>query len=294
MSNVRTQHECLTLLARHVPELPLERAWLIEGVGQFNQVLCLDERWILRLPKSAAAAVDLARELEVLPRLDGRLPLPIPKPRFSARDPKSGQLLFMGYAMLPGAPLLRDRFAALRGDTQIVEQIALDLAGFLRALHAIPPDELALPPIVESPREEWARYYEAIRAQLFPFMRRDAQSTVSRSFDKALADQSLWRGEPCVVHGDIGTGNILFQAGRVSGIIDWGFCGLGDPAQDLGALLASYGEAFVARVCRHFPELGKGLARARFYRRQYALLQALFALRDGDQAEFDDGIAAYR
>lgn len=88
--------------------------------------------------------------------------------------------------------------------------------------------------------------------------------------------------------------SLLFHNGRISGIIDWGFCGLGDPAQDLGALLASYGEAFVARVCRHYPALGKGLARARFYRRQYALLQALFALRDGDQAEFDDGIAAYR
>lgn len=294
MSNVRTLHECLTLLARHEPELPLDRAWLIEGVGQFNHVLCLDERWILRFPKSAAAAADLARELEVLPRLAGRLPLPIPKPRFSARDPKNGVLLFMGYAMLPGAPLLRDRFASLRGDTQIVEQIALDLADFLRTLHAIPPGELMLPSIVESSREEWARFYAAIRAQLFPFMRRDAQSTVSHSFDKALGNKSLWRGEPCVVHGDIGTGNILFQAGRVSGIIDWGFCGLGDPAQDLGALLASYGEAFAARVCRHFPALGKGLARARFYRRQYALLQALFALRDGDQAEFDDGIAAYR
>ena len=50
----------------------------------------------------------------------------------------------------------------------------------------------------------------------------------------------------------------------------------------------------MARVCRHFSALGKGLARARFYRQHYALLQALFALRDGDQVEFDDGIAAYR
>lgn len=294
MPAIDTLHECLTLLARHAPELPLERARQIESVGQFNHVLCLDERWILRFPKSAAAAVYLAREPAVLPRLAGRLPLLIPKPRFSACDPKSGQLLFMGYAMLPGEPLLRDRFDMLRGDTQVLEQIAIDLAGFLRALHAIPPGDLALPPAVESPREAWARYYAAIREQLYPFMRRDAQAATSRYFDYALADAGLWRGEPCVVHGDIGAGNILFHDGRISGIIDWGFCGLGDPAQDLGALLASYGEAFAARVCRHYPALGKGLARARVYRRQYALLQALYALRDNDQAEFDDGIAAYR
>ncbi len=294
MSNTRALDECLSLVARHEPGLPRERAWLIEGVGQFNHVLCLDERWILRFPKSAAAASDLTRELDILPQLQGRLPLPIPKPRFAARDPKSGRLLFMGYAMLPGEPLLRERFAALRGDTQTVEQLAIDLAGFLRALHTSPPGEMTLPPITESPREAWARYYAAIRKQLFPFMRFDAQAATRRGFERALADDSLWQGQPCLAHGDIGAGNILFQDGRVSGIIDWGFCGLGDPAQDLGALLASYGEAFAARVCRHFPALGGGLARARFYRRQYALLQALFALRDGDQAEFDDGIAAYR
>ena len=294
MSDIDTVQECLSLLARHVPELPLERARLIEGVGQFNHVLCLDERWILRFPKSAPAAVDLARELEILPSLEGRLPLPIPQPRFSACDPKSGQLLFMGYAMLPGAPLLRERFDKMRADARTVEKIAVDLAGFLRALHAIPPGELALEPGVESPRESWARYYAAIREQLYPFMRRDAQAATSREFNEALADAGLWRDDSCLVHGDIGAGNILFHDGRVSGIIDWGFCGLGDPAQDLGALLASYGEAFAARLCRHYPALGRGLARARFYRRQYALLQALFALRDGDQAEFDDGIAAYR
>ncbi|MCY4146153.1 MAG: phosphotransferase [Chloroflexi bacterium] len=226
MTIVRTFHECKALLARHAPGLPLGRARMIEGVGQFNHVLCLDERWILRFPKSPAAAVDLA--------------------------------------------------------------------GFLRALHAISPGELSLPPAPESPREEWTRVYGAIRTQLFPFMRRDAQAAASRSFADALKNDGLWRGEPCVVHGDIGAGNILFRQGRISGIIDWGFCGLGDPAQDMGALLASYGEAFAARVCRHFPALGKGLARARFYRRQYALLQALFALRDGDQAEFAGGIAAYR
>ncbi len=294
MSAARTLHDCLALLAQHLPALPLERARLIEGLGQFNLVLCLDERWILRFPNSAAAADDLARELEILPQLDGPLPLPIPKPRFSAREPKSGQLLFMGYAMLPGAPLLRERYLSLRGDTPTVEQIAIDLAGFLRVLHATPPDDMALPPLVESPREAWARYFAAIRARLYPYMRADARLATSHNFEQALADDNLWRGEPCLVHGDFGTGNILLQAGRISGIIDWGFCGLGDPAQDLGALLASYGEAFVARVCRHYPALGSGLARARFYRRQYALLQALYALRDGDHAEFADGLAAYR
>ena len=36
------------------------------------------------------------------------------------------------------------------------------------------------------------------------------------------------------------------------------------------------------------------LPRARFYQRHYALIQALYALRDNDPDEFEDGIAAYR
>ena len=34
--------------------------------------------------------------------------------------------------------------------------------------------------------------------------------------------------------------------------------------------------------------------RTRLYRGNYALIQALYALRDNDQAEFEDGIADYR
>ena len=51
---------------------------------------------------------------------------------------------------------------------------------------------------------------------------------------------------------------------------------------------------FAERVCRHYPGLRAQWRRAKFYCGAYALLQALYALRDGDQAEFEDGIAMYR
>jgi len=39
-----------------------------------------------------------------------------------------------------------------------------------------------------------------------------------------------WPGDPVWVHGDLLPGNILGEAGRLSGIIDWSGAGLGDPA----------------------------------------------------------------
>ena len=282
----------LKLIASRLPEFSGSRARILPA-GQFNTVLCLDERWIFRFPKSPHVAPDLAHELALLPRLQGRLPLPIPEPKYSARD-DSANVLFMGYTMLPGAPLLGERFARLQADARVVAGIARDLADFLLALHAIPPAELGLPDSGDDARAAWAQYGRDFRDQLFPHMRADARRAVERDFAAALGDADLWRFDACLTHGDFGTGNILFHGGRVSGIIDFSFCGIGDPAQDLGALIASYGEGFAARLLRHYPALRRHLPRAQFYCGNYALIQALYALRDGDAAEFEDGIAGYR
>ena len=200
----------------------------------------------------------------------------------------------MGYAMLPGQPLLRERYAKLRANARVVAGIARDLARFLLALHAIPPAEIGLDARGDDARAAWAQYGRDFRDQLFPHMRAEARRALETDFAAALSDADLWRYDPCLTHGDFGTGNILIRAGRVSGIIDFSFCGPGDPAQDLGALIASYGEDFAQRVCRHYPTLRQHLPRARFYCGNYGLIQALYALRDGDAAEFEDGIADYR
>ncbi len=281
------------LIARHLPDFAYTQARILPATGQFNHVLCLDERWIIRFPRSEHVAADLAHELEILPRLQGRLPLPIPSPAFSATDDESGAALFMGYAMLPGEPLLRERYAQLRADTERIARIAQDLADFLLALHAIPVAEVGLASTEEDGREFWTRTYHAFRRDLYPHMRPDARAAVSEDFEAALADGELWQYDRCLIHGDFGAGNILVKGGRVSGIIDFSFCDIGDPAQDLGALLASYGEEFIDRLLVGYPVLRGCLPRARFFCRQYALAQALYALRDNDQAEFEDGMRDY-
>ena len=282
----------LQLIRARYPELATGRARLLSEAGQFNVVLCLDERWIFRFPKHPRAAAELARELEILPRLRGRLPLPIPDPVFASKD-ADGQLQFMGYAMIPGEPLLRHRYRVLSADERIVDGIARDLAGFLKALHAIDPADIDIESDAQDSRQFWRRAWIDVRERLFPHMRPDAREQVRKHFESGLNDADLWRIEPRLIHGDFGTGNILFNGGRVSGIIDFSSCGPGDPAQDLGALLSSYGERFIERFLEHYPALTSCLPRARFYLGNYALLQALYGLRDDDRAAFEDGIADY-
>jgi aminoglycoside 2''-phosphotransferase len=52
---------------------------------------------------------------------------------------------------------------------------------------------------------------------------------------------------------------------RLSGIIDFGCAGLGDPAIDFGLIIYNYGESFLDRLYGAYPEAETYLKRARFY-----------------------------
>jgi aminoglycoside phosphotransferase (APT) family kinase protein len=44
--------------------------------------------------------------------------------------------------------------------------------------------------------------------------------------------KATWQGRPVWFHGDVQPGNLLAQGGRLSAVIDFGTCGVGDPACD--------------------------------------------------------------
>ncbi|MGE4431547.1 MAG: phosphotransferase family protein [Sphingobium sp.] len=52
-------------------------------------------------------------------------------------------------------------------------------------------------------------------------------------------------GVPCLLHGDIGFHNILFDGDRIAALLDWEMAYLGDPAKDMAAC-----EAFISRYGR--------------------------------------------
>lgn len=283
----------INTIEHYYPDLPLTNARLLTASGQFNTVLCVDEKWIFRFPKSHHVAIEVAREVKILKGLYGKLPLPIPNPTYVAYHPEHHLLEFMGYAMLVGEPLLREKFATITGET-VLEQIADDIATFLKALHQINPIDVGLAPTPNNSRQWWTQLYADFQAQLFPHMRPDARQAVTQNFETALNDDVLWHFQPMLIHGDFGTGNILYSDGHIVGIIDFTFCAVDDPAQEVGALLSSYGEAFVEQVITRYPELRSSLRRARFYRSNYALMEALFGLRDNNPDDFENGINDYR
>jgi aminoglycoside phosphotransferase (APT) family kinase protein len=113
-----------------------------------------------------------------------------------------------------------------------VPQFAADLAGFLAALYRIDPAGGPPPGLHNWHRGGPVSYYDAdVRAAL---------AALSGEIDTGLAAQvwaaavgSPWTGEPVWFHGDVSPGNLLVRHGRLCAVIDFGTCGVGDPACDL-------------------------------------------------------------
>lgn len=69
-------------------------------------------------------------------------------------------------------------------------------------------------------------------------------------WETALA--STWETKPVWLHGDVTESNLLVRDGRLSAVIDFGTCGVGDPSSDLAIVWTLFDErareVFRARV----------------------------------------------
>lgn len=137
--------------------------------------------------------------------------------------------------------------------------------------------------------------YSRIQEKILPYLSKDARLEISNRFEAYLGEPAHFRFEPCLIHGDFGSANILYQPEKpaISGIIDFGNGGPGDPAYDLAGLLSSYGEDCIELLSRVYPLHPELLERMNFYQSTFALQEALFGLEHHDQQAFQAGIAPY-
>lgn len=219
------------LLAAQFPEwadLPVEP---VPSSGTVNALYRLGDEMVVRLPRMEWGAGGLAKDREWLPRLAPLLPVSIPVPLAHGTPAEKLPWEWGIYPWLEGEHPDRDADAE-------------SLAAFVSALHAVRLD--GGPP---------ARRGRSL-AEVQDEDARAALRELDRSIDVAAAtaawEESLqapfWDGPPVWVHGDLLPGNLLIRDGRLTGVIDWGGVGVGDPACDLvaawGALSAGSREVF--------------------------------------------------
>lgn len=194
-------------------DLPLSR---IEPRGTVNVIFRLGDDLSLRLPVRHGSTEPGGTEFEWLPRLAQHLPMEIPVP--VAQGSPSDEY-----------PWFWDVHSWVGGETMSIESIdaiqaARDLASFVSALQQIEPGG--------APQGRGIPLDERDREVRYWLERFDGDSAVVDEWERALATPP-WEGPPVWSHGDLDVRNWLVTQGRISGVIDWGVMGVGDPACDV-------------------------------------------------------------
>ena len=230
--------------------------------GLLNDVVIINGELIFRFPKHEYGLRHLKDEARLLRLLQNYITLRIPSPLYETDD-------CLAYRMIPGETLRRDMLMRLSESDQQV--IADQLAQFLKELHGIPINEIAdfEVPLADAlmKYEGWVNVYERIRVKVFSLLMPHVRDWVTEHFESHLADRSNFEYEMRMVDTDIPPYHIMFngRTRRINGIIDFGCAGLGDPAIDFGVIIYNYGESFVDRFYKGYPEAEVYLKRARFY-----------------------------
>ncbi len=282
------------LLAIHesYPDFDITTTRLHPDEGQFNDILIINDEYVFRFPKHAQGVELLLHETQILKNIRSYLTLPTPDPIYISRDRQASKA-FSGYLMLPGEPLWRETMEGIP-DEETLQRLADQLAGFLKVLHNIPIAAAGEEERMHETREEWNDLYQDIRQHLFDRMRPEAREGVQDIFEEYLSHPHSYDFQATFRHGDFGPSNILFdrQTRRISGILDFAFAGVGDPAVDLAAA-STYGELFVKRFSRVYPEIESMWGRMRFYKSTFALQEAIYGYHTGDHKALESGLADY-
>ncbi|GAA3246178.1 aminoglycoside phosphotransferase family protein [Pseudonocardia petroleophila] len=189
--------------------------------GVDNRTFRLGESLSVRLPSAAGYVPAVEKELRWLPRLAPALPLPIPVPVAAGAPSEHYPWPWSVRRWIDGTPV---------GDAPPPDPhaFARDLAGFLLALGRVDASGGPVAGAHSFHRgADPAFYDDETRRHLTRL-----PAALTAIWDAALA--ATWHGSPVWFHGDVAAGNLLLDAdGRLAAVIDFGTCGVGDPACDL-------------------------------------------------------------
>ncbi len=173
------------------------------------------------------------------------------------------------FSYIRGEPLYRNALLQLGSRAQ--DMIAEQLADFLNQLHSIPLKGDSFNKIAECQltmsQEEWLMRCEEIERKVFPYCDSYSKEYFRQIFKPLFENEKFIDFKPALIHGDLSPYHIIFNKNinRISGIIDFGLSGIGDPAYDIAILLDNYGESFIKRMSRLYKNIVRYLDRARFY-----------------------------
>lgn len=198
--------------------------------------------------QSPDAARDYEKEWRVGGFLAQRLRDVVPEPRWYAEPGADFPYGALGYRKLPGRTPV--------WGAEIGAQFAASLGTFMARLHAIPVDEARTAGVAEV--NSYRRLLGA-RDVVMPVLAARLMSAeltrVESWWDTMAADERMKAGSLGVCHHDLWHDNLLWESGRLSGVLDLAHVEIGDPAQDFAAP-RYFGDARFAEIVQAYRRAG--------------------------------------
>jgi aminoglycoside 2''-phosphotransferase len=271
------------------------------GAGDYCRAYRVNDTWIFLVARHDEGTRSLQRTAAILPALAPTVSLTIPDIAFSGTvgDPPRG---FVGYRPVPGIELSPERYQQMTPAAQ--RQCAIDLARFLRAVHAFPvaeaeqsgivacgypfcatEDGMTIGPIETQFQRDLAH---ALDCPHLDQPARDYCMSIVQTFLDGVRQQPLPRA---LLHGEVSADHIMFDsdAQRICGIIDFNGMIIDDPARDFLYMYEDYGLDFMNTFLSEYgvPERSSVLQRLHFYHQWLTVLRLLWAW----DRQYEPGIA---
>jgi aminoglycoside phosphotransferase (APT) family kinase protein len=213
------------LIASQFPQWANLKISPVKNAGWDNRTFHLGDAMSVRLPSAEGYTPQAEKEQFWLPVLEPRLPLPIPKLMAKGVPDENFPWKWGIYRWIEGET----------ADIKVIKDLnafAKTLANFLQILQEI-----------DTTGGPVAGQHSAFRGASLLIYAEETVTTIDKLKNVIDADlaTSIWedaistqyKNLPVWFHGDVASGNLIVQEGELSAVIDFGCCGIGDPACDL-------------------------------------------------------------
>lgn len=276
------------LLRKVLPDLRIGNISKL-GEGWDSIAVVIDNSIVFRIPKRLAASHQMVKEIRVLEAIRPYVSAKIPNIEWIGERHGHFPVAAVGYRKLTGTPL----FQIPLGPTR--EHALQELGEFLRELHAVPTSEQHT---ADVPWFRWTGdssltgsdswevglrgFTNRIRDNIVPLLNLSVGKAVIESISEFLACPQHFQFKPVLIHGDLAPEHILVdvEVGNIS-VIDFGDCGMGDPAYDVWTELIPW---YNGQVDESFH------TRQRFYRKLAPFHGVLYGMMTRGEALVADGL----
>ncbi len=179
--------------------------------------------YVLRFPSSIEYAQQVIKEVEILPKINTKLSIEIPRPL----------LLFKPNDLFPY------HFSIMKWvDGEVYSKDNIDSFDLVDQLSKVLVELRQCPSF-----EKWLcgphNFYRGAHIAVYEDETRTALVNIENEVDRQLLENRIniaikteWKDKPVFIHGDISANNIIIENNKLVGLIDFGSCGIGDPACD--------------------------------------------------------------